>query len=62
MDRVPDHRAGQTEFLSMGSGAGRQARRTPDAGRLLGRGKQEHVVVLLQNCFDELRRRVPLGK
>lgn len=25
-------------------------------------GKQEHVVVLLQNFFDELRRRVPLGK
>ncbi len=24
--------------------------------------KQEHVVVLLQNFFDELRRRVPLGK
>ena len=25
-------------------------------------GKQEHEVVLLQNFFDELRRRVPLGK
>ena len=25
-------------------------------------GKPEHVVVLLQNFFDELRRRVPLGK
>jgi serine/threonine protein kinase/Tol biopolymer transport system component len=25
-------------------------------------GKQEHVVVILQNFFDELRRRVPLGK
>jgi serine/threonine-protein kinase len=25
-------------------------------------GKQEHVVVLLQNFFDELRRRVPLRK
>jgi len=25
-------------------------------------GKQEHVVVLLQNFFDELRRRVPPGK
>jgi hypothetical protein len=24
--------------------------------------KQEHVVVLLQNFFDELRRRVPLAK
>jgi hypothetical protein len=25
-------------------------------------GKQDHEVVLLQNFFDELRRRVPLGK
>jgi hypothetical protein len=25
-------------------------------------GKQEHVVVLLQNFFDELRRRAPPGK
>ena len=24
--------------------------------------KQEHEVVFLQNFFDELRRRVPLGK
>ena len=24
--------------------------------------KQEHQVVFLQNSFDELRRRVPLGK
>ena len=24
--------------------------------------KQEHQVVFLQNFFDELRRRVPLGK
>jgi len=24
--------------------------------------KQEHVVVLLENFFDELRRRVPLRK
>jgi hypothetical protein len=24
--------------------------------------KQEHGVVFLQNFFDELRRRVPLGK
>jgi hypothetical protein len=24
--------------------------------------KQEHKVVFLQNSFDELRRRVPVGK
>ena len=24
--------------------------------------QQEHVIVMLQNFFDELRRRVPLGK
>jgi hypothetical protein len=27
-----------------------------------GAPKQEHEVVFLQNFFDELRRRVPLGK
>jgi len=34
----------------------------PDGKRGGGEAKQEHEVEFLQNCFDELGRRVPLGK
>jgi hypothetical protein len=45
----------------VGSGARRQAHVVTPAQSANGSGR-EHQVVFLRNFFDELRRRVPLGK